>query len=67
MSKAGEKIIAGLQSGIGNIHFLNIFTGKTEPFRTSEQANASMFVAAAARIDELEKQIAEIKAFLVID
>ena len=60
-------ILSDGMASLGEVRFLNIFTGKTEPFRTSEQATASMLVAAADRIDELERQIAEIRSFLVMD
>jgi hypothetical protein len=66
MSKAGEKIIEAVQSGVGQVHFLNVFTGKTEPYHSHAQAMGSSLAAAARRIDDLERQLAEIKAFLVI-
>jgi hypothetical protein len=66
MSKAGEQIIAAASSGIGKVHFLNPFTGKTEEFTTKDAAINSMLQAAAVKVADLEQQIKDIKAFLVL-
>lgn len=66
MTKAGEKLIVALQSGIAETHFFNPFSGKTELFVTERQATGRMFEAAAERINDLEEQIRQIKAHLVL-
>jgi hypothetical protein len=66
MSKVGGNIITAADS-ISQAHFLNVFTGKTEPYHSHAQAMGSSLAAAARRIDELEREIAEIRSFLVMD
>lgn len=67
MTKAGEVLIAAASSGIAKVHFMNPFTGKTEEFINRDQAINSMLQAAAVRIDELQQEVKDIKAFLVVD
>lgn len=66
MTTAGEQIIAAASSGIAKVHFLNPFTGKTEEFISHDRAVNSMLQAAAARIEALEQEVRDVKAFLVI-
>lgn len=63
MTKAGEVLIAAASSGIAKVHFMNPFTGKTEEFINRDQAVTSMLQAAAVRIDELQQEVRDIKAF----
>jgi hypothetical protein len=67
MSKAGEQIISAAQSGISAIHFFNPITGKSEPFTAREVALDSMLASAGEKIRELEREIAEIRSYLVMD
>lgn len=60
-----EQIVTATQY-LGGIKFQNIFSGEMEPFVSSEQTNASLLRAAVDRINDLERQIAEIRTFLVI-
>lgn len=67
MSEAGQRIIDAAQSGIGAVHFLNPFTGKTEPYVSRSAAVDSMLRAAAERIDRLEAEVDRLKSFLVVE
>lgn len=55
-----------MDDGVSKLRFLNPFTGETEPYFSEAQAHASMFVAAAQRIKDLEEQIEAIKSHLVL-
>lgn len=55
-----------VDDGVGKLHFLNPFTGETEPYFSEAQAHASMFAAAAQRINDLEEQVEAIKTHLVL-
>lgn len=48
------------------VHFINQFTGKPEPFLSASHANDRTLQEAANRIAELQEEIREIKAFLVL-
>ena len=49
------------------IHWLNPFTGKSEPWYSDKMAVTRQLIAAAERINELQAEIDEIKSFLVMD
>ncbi|CAN7391291.1 hypothetical protein [Neorhizobium sp. LjRoot104] len=67
MSKGGEKLIEAAQSGIGDVHFQNPFTGKMERYVSERTYMTSMLRSAAERINELQDEVDRIKAHLVID
>lgn len=67
MSMAGEQTITAAQPGIAETCFLNPFTNKLEPFRSESDANQRMLRAAAESIRELQKEVAVIKAHLVLE
>lgn len=62
VNKTGEKLIESAQS----VNFLNPFTGKAEPFISTEHAISRSFDEAAKRIAELQEEISTIKAHLVL-
>ncbi|WCK26634.1 hypothetical protein [Agrobacterium pusense] len=66
MTKAGKQIIEAMQSGVGAVHFMNPFTGKTEPYTDPIQAQTRMLIEAANRIAELQEEVRQIKAHLVL-
>ncbi|MDH2092797.1 hypothetical protein N5K21_29355 [Rhizobium pusense] len=66
VTKAGEKLIEAAKSGVGAVHFLNPFTGETEPFVSREHSLNRVIEEASKRIAELQEEIREIKAFLVL-
>ncbi|WP_425903596.1 hypothetical protein [Agrobacterium radiobacter] len=47
-------------------HFINVFTGEAEPYLSEGHVNARMFLEAHKRITELQEEIRQIKAFLVL-
>lgn len=65
-TEAGENIIEGVRPGVGDVHFLNPFTGENEPFISREHSLNRVIEEASKRIAELQEEIREIKAFLVL-
>lgn len=66
MIEAVSRPSLAMQSGVSDVHFHNPFTNQLEPFRSEEDANKRMLIAAADRISELQEEIRCIKAHLVL-
>lgn len=60
-----EDLYAVEQEGSA-VHFMNQFTGKSEPFVNASHANDRRFQEAANRIAALQEEIRQIKAHLVL-
>lgn len=66
VTHSGEVTVEAVKAGVGVVHFLNPFTGETEPFVSREHSLNRVIEEASKRIAELQEEIRQIKAFLVL-